>query len=186
MGTLNRVTLIGHLGADPELRYTASGAAVVNMRIATSEHWNDAKGERQERTEWHRIVVWGKSAESCSEFLRKGRSVCVEGRLQTREWNDQNQQTRYTTEIVATSVTFLGSGNNGGGREGRGSQSASNGYGQQTHQQPATGGYAHTNHQQPANNGYGQPASNGYGQPATNGYGQPATNGSYNDQDVPF
>ncbi|MEM7678191.1 MAG: single-stranded DNA-binding protein [Myxococcota bacterium] len=174
MGTLNRVTLIGHLGADPELRYTNTDTAVVNMRVATSEHWNDAQGQRQERTEWHRIVVWGKTAESCGQYLRKGRSVCVEGRLQTREWTDQNQQTRYTTEIVATNVTFLGSGSDGANREGQRHQQANNGYGQQTNngygQQTNNGGYARTNHRQAANGGYGQPANNG----------------SHNDQDVPF
>ena len=110
MSSLNRVTLIGHLGADPELRYTATGTAVANFRIATSETWSDADGKRQERTEWHRIVVWGKTAESCGEFLSKGRCVCVEGRLQTRSWTDRDGQSRATTEIVATNVTFLGGG----------------------------------------------------------------------------
>ena len=108
MSSLNRVTLIGHLGVDPELRYTATGTAVVNFRIATSESWRDIDGKRQDRTEWHRIVVWGKPAEACGEFLRKGRCVCVEGRLQTRTWTDRDGQARYTTEIVASHVTFLG------------------------------------------------------------------------------
>ena len=108
MGTLNRVTLIGHLGADPELRYTATGTAVANFSIATSEAWSDLDGKRQERTEWHRVVVWGKPAEACSEFLRKGRCVCVEGRLQTRTWTDRDGHDRSTTEIVASHVTFLG------------------------------------------------------------------------------
>ena len=108
MSSLNRVTLIGHLGADPELRYTTAGTAVVNFRIATTEVWKDIDGKRQDRTEWHRIVVWGKSAETCGEFLRKGRCVCIEGRLQTRSWTDREGGTRYTTEVVANNVTFLG------------------------------------------------------------------------------
>ena len=88
MSSINRVTLIGTLGADPELRYTTAGKPVANFNIATSEAWNDDSGQRQERTEWHRIVVWGKSAEACGQYLAKGRSVCVEGRLQTRDWED--------------------------------------------------------------------------------------------------
>ncbi|MEO1230660.1 MAG: single-stranded DNA-binding protein, partial [Myxococcota bacterium] len=116
MASLNKVMLIGNLGGDPEVRYTASGSAVANFNIATSEQWNDKNGERQERTEWHRIVVWGRQAEHCGEYLRKGRSVHVEGRIQTREWNDKEGNKRYTTEIVAQNVTFLGSrGDSGGG-----------------------------------------------------------------------
>jgi single-strand DNA-binding protein len=110
MASVNRVILIGNLGADPELRYTNTGSAVANLRIATNEQWTDKNGERQERTEWHRIVVWGKQAENCSKFLRKGRSIYVEGRLQTREWDDPSGNKRYTTEIVATTVQFLGGG----------------------------------------------------------------------------
>src|SRR5688500_16541126 len=119
MASLNKVFLIGNLGADPEVRYTPSGQAVANFRIATTDVWNDKSGERQERTEWHRIVVWGKQAEHCGEYLRKGRAVHVEGRLQTREWDDKNTgQKRYTTEIVADRVTFLGSRGEGGGGGG--------------------------------------------------------------------
>ena len=109
MGTLNRVTLIGYLGADVELRYTQTGTAVANFRMATSETWRDTHGHRQQRTEWHRIVVWGSVAETCNEYLRKGRSVCVEGKLQARNWMDSNGQAQKTTEIVAHQVTFLSS-----------------------------------------------------------------------------
>ena len=109
MGNLNKVILIGHLGADPECRYTANGAAVVNFRIATTEAWKDGQGESQERTEWHRIVVWGRRAEVCNQYLRKGRCVAVEGRLQTREWTDRDDIKRYVTEIIASDVQFLGS-----------------------------------------------------------------------------
>jgi single-strand DNA-binding protein len=107
-GSVNKVILIGRLGADPEVRYTPSGTPVANFRIATSEVWNDKQGQRQERTEWHRIVVWSKLAELCGEYLSKGRQVYVEGRLQTRQWDDRDGNKRYTTEIQAREVTFLG------------------------------------------------------------------------------
>ena len=107
-GSVNKVTLVGRLGADPEVRYNASGTAVGNFSLATSEVWNDKEGQRQERTEWHRIVVWGKLAEIVGEYLGKGRQVYVEGRLQTRKWEDRENVTRYTTEIVAREVVFLG------------------------------------------------------------------------------
>ena len=124
MASVNKVFLVGNLGADPEVRYTANGGAVANFRIATTDVWNDKSGQRQERTEWHRIVVWGKQAEHCGEYLRKGRAVHVEGRLQTREWEDKEGQKRFTTEINADRVTFLGGrgegGGGGGGYEGGG------------------------------------------------------------------
>ncbi|MBU4485182.1 single-stranded DNA-binding protein [bacterium] len=109
MASINKVILVGNLGADPEKRYTGSGAAVTTMNIATTDVWNDKGGERQEKTEWHRIVVWGKQAETCAEYLAKGRQVYVEGRLQTRQWEDKEGNKRYTTEIVAQTVKFLGS-----------------------------------------------------------------------------
>lgn len=109
MSTLNRVTIIGYLGADPEVRYTQAGTPVCNLSIATNESWLDDKEQKQERTEWHKVVVWGPSAEACGEYLDKGRQVAVEGKLQTREWEKDNVK-RYTTEIVASSVIFLGSG----------------------------------------------------------------------------
>jgi len=112
--SLNKAMIIGNLGADPEVRYTQSGTAVGNLRIATNEKWTDKSGQRQERTEWHRVVVFGKTAENCSKYLKKGRQVYVEGRIQTNEWQDKEGNKRYTTEIVATNVTFL-SGSGGGG-----------------------------------------------------------------------
>ena len=109
MASINKVFVIGNLGVDPEIRYTETGTAVCNLRIATNEVWNDKQtGEKKEKTEWHRIVVWGKQGENCSEYLSKGRSCHVEGRLQTRQWDDSEGVTRYTTEIVADRVTFLG------------------------------------------------------------------------------
>lgn len=104
---VNKAILIGNLGADPELRYTPGGAAVATFRIATTDSWTDANGERQERTEWHRIVAWRKLAEICGEYLKKGSKVYIEGRLQTREWEGQDGVKRYTTEIVARDMVML-------------------------------------------------------------------------------
>jgi single-strand DNA-binding protein len=115
MASVNKVILIGNLGRDPELRYTQGGQGVANFTLATNERWKDKDGQNQERTEWHRIVVWGKQAENCAQYLQKGRSCYVEGRLQTREWEDKEGNKRQTTEIVAQNVTFLG-GRDGAGR----------------------------------------------------------------------
>jgi single-strand DNA-binding protein len=112
--SVNKVILVGRLGQNPEVRYTPSGAAVANFSIATNENWMDKSGQKQERTEWHRIVVWGKTAENCAQFLTKGRQIYVEGRLQTRQWQDKDNQTKYTTEVQAQTVQFLG-GNAGAG-----------------------------------------------------------------------
>lgn len=109
MAGVNKVILIGNLGADPELRYTSGNQAVADMRIATSRRWRDKNGEMQEDTQWHRIVVWGKQAEQCKEYLAKGRQVYIEGRLQTRQWEDRDGNKRYTTEVVAQTVQFLDS-----------------------------------------------------------------------------
>jgi single-strand DNA-binding protein len=113
---VNKVILVGNLGKDPEVRYTPGGQAVANFTIATNENWTDKSGQKQERTEWHRIVVWGKLAELCSEYLAKGRQVYVEGRLQTREWNNKEGAKQYTTEVVANQVVFLSGGERGQGR----------------------------------------------------------------------
>lgn len=117
-GGVNKVILIGNLGADPEVRFTPGGQAVANFRIATNESWTDKQGQKQERTEWHRIVVWGKLAELCGEYLKKGRQAYVEGRLQTREWTDKEGKKNYTTEIVANTVQFLGGSGGGAGGVG--------------------------------------------------------------------
>jgi len=114
MASVNRVILIGNLGRDPELRYTQSGQAVANFSLATTDRFSNREGERQERTEWHRIVAWGRTAELCAQYLSKGRSVYVEGRLQTNEWEDKEGQKRRTTEVVAQSVQFLGGRGQGG------------------------------------------------------------------------
>ena len=106
----NSVCLIGNLGADPELRHTDNGVAVANFRIATNEFWNDKQGKRQERTEWHRIVVWGKNAINCAEHLSKGRLVDITGKLKTREWENRDGNKVQTTEIHAERVIFLPGG----------------------------------------------------------------------------
>jgi single-strand DNA-binding protein len=110
MASLNKVMIIGRLGHDPELRYTQSNTAVCNFRVATDESWTDRQsGERKESTEWHRIVVWGRQAETCDRYLSKGRMVFVDGSLRTREWEDRDGNRRWTTEIVARRVLFLDS-----------------------------------------------------------------------------
>ena len=114
--SVNKVILVGRLGQNPETRYTPSGAAVSNFSVATNESWTDKAGQKQERTEWHKVVVWGKLAELCSQYLVKGKQVYLEGRLQTRQWQDKDNQTKYTTEVQAQTVQFLG-GNAGAHEE---------------------------------------------------------------------
>ena len=106
-GCVNKVVLIGNLGADPEVRFTPSGVQVVSLTLATSESWNDKNGERQERTEWHRLVLWRKLAEIADQFLKKGSKIYVEGKLQTRSWDDQKGQKRYVTEVVVNNIEML-------------------------------------------------------------------------------
>lgn len=108
MRGVNKVILIGNLGRDPEIRYTRSGTAVANLNIATSESWTDQNGQRQERTEWHRVVAWNKLAEIAKEYLTKGKQVYIEGRLQTRSWDDRDGNKRYTTEIRVDQMVMLG------------------------------------------------------------------------------
>ena len=109
MGSVNKVILVGNLGADPELKYTPSSRPLCNLRIATTDVFKDKSGQRQEKTEWHRVTVWGDTAENCNKYLSKGRSVYVEGRLQTRSYDKEGQK-HYATDIVADRVVFLGSG----------------------------------------------------------------------------
>lgn len=115
MSSVNKVILVGNLGQDPDVRSTATGQLVATLSIATSDNWTGKDGQRQERTEWHRVVCWGKTAELCQRYLAKGRKVYVEGRLETRSWDDkQTGQKRYSTEVVADSVVFLDSGKGAG------------------------------------------------------------------------
>ena len=133
--SVNKVILVGRLGQNPEIRYTPSGAAVANFSVATNESWMDKSGQKQERTEWHRVVVWGKLAELCNQYLAKGRQCYVEGRLQTRQWQDKDGQTKYTTEVQAQTIQFLGQqggadrGNSMGGQEMGAGPSGNMGYG---------------------------------------------------------
>ena len=107
--SVNKAILVGNLGSDPEVRYTAGGNAVTTFNIATNERWTDKNtGEKQERTEWHRIVAWGRLAEICGEYLSKGRQIFIEGRIQTRTWEDRDGNKKYTTEIVANNMVMLG------------------------------------------------------------------------------
>ena len=123
--SVNKVILIGNLGKDPELKHTSGGTAVATMTIATNERFKDKTGEWQDRTEWHNVVLWQRLAEIAAEYLKKGRSVYVEGRLQTRSWEDKQGQKRYTTEIVASDLVLLGGG--GRGEDAGGGRSSSRG-----------------------------------------------------------
>lgn len=107
MASLNKALLIGHLGRDPEIRYMPEGGAIANLSIATSEKWKDKNGEQQEKTEWHRVSAFGKIAELAGEYLKKGSQVFIEGRIQTRKWQDKDGQDKYSTEIVANAIQFL-------------------------------------------------------------------------------
>jgi single-strand DNA-binding protein len=115
MGSVNKVILVGNLGRDAEMRFTPGGAAVATLNLATTEVWNDKGGQKQEKTEWHRVVLWGKTAESLNEYLTKGKQIYVEGRLQTRKWQDKDGQDKYTTEIRGDRIVLLGGGGGGGG-----------------------------------------------------------------------
>lgn len=157
MAGVNKAIIVGHLGRDPEVRYTQDGTAVANFTVATSESWTDKNtGEKRENTEWHRIVVWRRLAEICGEYLSKGRQVYVEGKLQTRSW-EQDGVTRYSTEIIANTVQFLGSAAGGGGPRQGGPPQGGGEFGQ---------------------GGGGRPVQDpGYPDP---GYGEPQ------DDDIPF
>jgi len=131
---VNKVILVGNLGRDAELRYTPGGAAVATLNMATTENWTDKSGQKQEKTEWHRVVFWGKVAESLTEYLTKGKQIYIEGRLETRQWNDKDGNKRYTTEIKGDKIVLLGGGGGrGGGGMSRGGGEESMGGGQPSH-----------------------------------------------------
>lgn len=163
--SVNKVILVGRLGQNPEVRYTPSGSAVANFSVATNEAWTDKSGQKQERTEWHRIVVWGKLAELCSQYLAKGRQCYVEGRLQTREWTDKDGVKKYSTEVQAQTVQFLGGERGAGmGNESRSAGGPTANFG---------GGNAQSNA------GFNQDAGAGFGM------GAPAEP-SFTEDDIPF
>ena len=136
--SVNKVIILGRLGQDPELKHTPSGAAVCNFSLATSETWNDkSSGQKQEKTEWHRVVVWGKLAELCNQYLAKGRQAFVEGKLQTRSWDDKDGNKKYTTEINATTVQFIGGQAQAGSNNFAGAANNSNNFGSAPQEEPA-------------------------------------------------
>jgi single-strand DNA-binding protein len=141
VGSVNKVILVGNLGADPELKYTPTSRAVCNLRLATTDVWKDKQtNQRQERTEWHRVTVWGDQAENCSKYLSKGRSVYVEGHLQTRKY-DKDGQTHYATDVIADRVVFLGGGGGTGGEGGEGGGRRGGGGGARAGGRGAQGGW---------------------------------------------
>lgn len=183
--SVNKVILLGNLGADPEVRFTQGGQAVATFRMATSESWTDrSSGQRQERTEWHRVVAWGRLAELCGEYLRKGRQCYVEGRIQTREWQDKEGQKRYTTEIVASQVVFLGGRGEGGGGGGFGGSEGGYGGGGGGGFGGSEGGYGGG-----GGGGFGGGGSGGHGGGGSQGgggYGSTGGGGFGDDDDIPF
>lgn len=174
MASVNKVILLGNLGRDPETRYTTGGDAVTNLNIATSEQWKDKSGEKQERTEWHRVVLFGRQAEIAGEYLKKGRSVYIEGRLQTRKYTDKDGVEKYSTEIVGDRMQLIGGARDGGG-DAEFSGGGSGGGGAPARRERAGGG------------GDGDP---GGGRDGGSGGGKPAGGNKKNvddfDDDIPF
>ena len=140
MASVNKVILLGNLGRDPETRYTAGGDAVTNLNIATSEQWKDKSGEKQERTEWHRVVLFGRQAEVAGEYLKKGRSVYIEGRLQTRKYTDKDGVEKYSTEIVADRMQLIGGSRDSAGGDAEFSSGASSSGGGRRDSSAGSGG----------------------------------------------
>ena len=137
MASLNKVMLIGNLGKDPEVRYTPAGTAVASFSIATGEKFKNKNGEWEERTEWHNVVLWGRQAEIAGEYLGKGKTVYIEGRLQTRKWQDKDGRDRWTTEVVGERMQMLsGRGEGGGGGRPAGRSNESQGFGGPSYDEP--------------------------------------------------
>lgn len=161
---VNKVILIGNLGADPEVRFTQNGAAVATLRVATTEKWRGQDGQVQEQTEWHRVIAWRRLAEICRDYLSKGAKVYIEGKLQTRKWQDQNGNDRYTTEIIAREMKMLSPRNAGGGGYEAGYEGAD------------TGGFGG------GSSGFNEPSGGSGGFGSDQGYPEPPNTGD----DVPF
>ena len=180
MAGINKVILVGNLGRDPEVRYSAKGSAIANITIATSEQWTDKQsGQKQEKTEWHRVVMFNRLGEIAGEYLKKGSQVYIEGKLQTRKWQDNNGQDRYTTEIVANEMQMLGSrGGSGGGADFNQGQSGGYGGGQQQSAQQQSAPQRSAPQQ---NRGGGAPQQN-------SGAAAPAGGSNFDDfdDDIPF
>ena len=164
MSSVNKVTLIGRLGADPEVRYTQGGQPVANLRVATSENWTDRDGQRQERTEWHSVSVWGKQAELCGQYLSKGRQVYLEGRIQSREYTDKEGINRKAVDIVASQVVFLGGRQEGSGGQWGANQNSGWGQNQSGGAGGGSGGWGQ-------NQGGGGGGGGGWGQNQSGGAG---------------
>tara|TARA_B100002049_G_C16072926_1_gene373652 strand:- start:1129 stop:1674 length:546 start_codon:yes stop_codon:yes gene_type:complete len=176
---VNKVILVGNLGNDPEVRYMPNGNAVANLSLATSESWKDQQGQVQERTEWHRLTMYRRLAEVAGEYLKKGSQIYVEGKLQTRKWQDQQGQDRYTTEIIVDQMQMLGGRGDGGGQQGGGYQQRPQGnQGGQNYGGQQGGGY-----QQPQNQGGGRPQGGNQGQPKQPPMPEPDFD---YDDDIPF
>jgi len=153
---VNKVILLGNLGRDPETRYTTGGDAVTNLNIATSEQWKDKSGEKQERTEWHRVVLFGRQAEIAGEYLKKGRSVYIEGRLQTRKYTDKDGVEKYSTEIVADRMQLIGGAREGGGGDDEMPGGGSGGGGGRAPSRGSSGGGGGGGGQRPAGGSAGK------------------------------
>lgn len=184
---VNKVILVGNLGNDPEVRYMPNGNAVANLSIATSESWKDQQGQLQEKTEWHKVTMYRRLAEIAGEYLKKGSQIYLEGKLQTRKWQDQQGNDRYTTEVIADQLQMLGGRNESGGGQGggqgggyqksQGGQQGSGGYGQSGGQSNQGGGY-----QKPP-----QPAPQQSGQQAPQQKAPPMAEPDFDfDDDIPF
>jgi len=185
-GTVNKVIILGRLGQDPDVRATASGTQVVNLNVATNELGpRDDQGNRQDTTEWHRIVLFGRMAENAANYLRKGSQVYIEGRLQTRKWQDQNGNDRYSTEIVGNEMQFIGGrGDNQG--QGGGFAGQNQGFGGQSQPQGGFGGQPQGGQPQQGGYGGGQPNRPAPSQPAPQPSNQPSNNFDDFDDDIPF
>jgi single-strand DNA-binding protein len=187
MKGINKVILVGTLGADPDMKYTAQGGAIANLSVATSEEWKDKNtGQKQQKTEWHRVTIFGKLAEIAGQYLKKGSQVYLEGKLQTRKWQDSNGQDRYTTEVVLSG--FDGVMQMLGGGQG-GQQQGAQGGGQQSPQQQAPQQQKQQNagqYQQPPQNSGGQRQNQAQPQGQGQGFHNQVGNGGFADDDVPF
>lgn len=172
---INKVILVGNLGADPETRYTAGGSAITNIRLATSESWKDKQtGENQERTEWHRVVLFGRLGEIAGEYLKKGRQVYIEGSLRTNKYTDKEGVERYTTDIVANEMQMLGGGGEGGG---------GGGYNRDRGERSGGGGGDDGGYERAPSRG---PARGPQSAPSRSAAPPPSRNDSFEDDDIPF
>ena len=189
---VNKVILVGNLGNDPEVRYMPNGNAVANLSLATSESWKDQQGQVQERTEWHRLTMYRRLAEIAGEYLKKGSQIYVEGKLQTRKWQDQQGQDKYTTEIIVDRMQMLGGrNNNGGGNQGgynQGNNQNQGGYNQGNNQNQGGGNQGGYNQNQGGNNGGGNQGGGNQNQGGQNaGKNPPMAEPDFDfDDDIPF